>query len=176
MKKIVQKDNKVLREIASEVPVDEITSEKIQNIIKDMHESLAGERDGVALAAPQIAVSLRIFVISPLAYNYEERDGAEKIDPKEISRERKLVFINPKIIWKSNDSKKMDEGCLSVRPWYGKVNRSSRATVEAYDENGKKFEMEGRGLVAQIFQHEIDHLEGILFIDKAKNLKEINLE
>jgi len=166
MKKIVQKDNKVLRQIAKEIPVDEIKSKKIQNVLTEMHRSLAGESDGVALAAPQIAESLRIFVISPYVYK----------DQEEKPKNPKFVFINPKIIWKSNDAKKMDEGCLSVRPWYGKVKRSSRATVEAYDENGEKFELEGIGLMAQIFQHEIDHLDGILFTDKAKDLVELNLE
>jgi len=67
----------------------------------------------------------------------------------------------------------MNEGCLSVRPLYGKVRRATRATVEAYNEKGKKFKMEGTGLLAHIFQHETDHLEGILFTDKAKDLREI---
>jgi len=164
MKKIVQKENKVLRQIAKEIPIAEIKSNKIQEILSDMHRSLSGEADGVALAAPQIAESFRIFVISPYAYQAME---TKPENPR-------FVFINPKIIWKSNDSKKMDEGCLSVRPWYGKVKRSSRATVEAYNENGEKFEMEGTGLMAQIFQHEIDHLDGILFIDKAENLTEMH--
>ena len=66
----------------------------------------------------------------------------------------------------------LDEGCLSVRPLFGKVERSEKATVTAYDENGKKFTRGGSGLLAQIFQHEIDHLNGILFIDKATDLKE----
>jgi peptide deformylase len=166
MKEIVQKENKVLRKTSDEIPLKKIGSEKIQKVLEEMHESLATQKDGVALAAPQIAESLRIFVVSPIVYKYEEYEDLEK----------RLVFINPKIIWKSRDSKKMDEGCLSVRPWYGKVKRSSRATVEAYDENGERFEMEGRGLMAQIFQHEIDHLDGILFTDKAKDLREINLE
>ena len=67
----------------------------------------------------------------------------------------------------------MEEGCLSVRPLFGKVRRATRATVEAYNERGEKFTMEGTGLLAHVFQHEIDHLEGVLFIDKAKNLREI---
>jgi len=70
----------------------------------------------------------------------------------------------------------MSEGCLSVRPIYGKVRRATRATVEAYDENGKKFVKEGVGLLAHIFQHEIDHLDGILFTDKAKDMYEVPLE
>lgn len=165
MKKIVQKEDKVLRKIAKDVPVSEISGVKIQNILKEMKKALSGESDGVALAAPQIAESFRIFVISPLAYKSVEEKYIEK----------HTVFINPRIVWQSNDNKKMEEGCLSVRPWYGKVKRSTRAKVEAYDENGEKFQMEGRGLIAQIFQHEIDHLEGILFIDKAKDLIQMDL-
>jgi peptide deformylase len=87
-----------------------------------------------------------------------------------------LVYINPKIIKRSKDKKNMEEGCLSCRWWYGKAKRSTRVTVEAYDKNGKQFTIEGRGLVAQIFQHEIDHLDGVLFVDHAKDLKEIQPE
>jgi peptide deformylase len=83
------------------------------------------------------------------------------------------VYINP-VMKKMSKSKKMvEEGCLSVRYLYGKVNRSTKATIEAYDENGNKFTKGGSGLLAQIFQHEYDHLNGILFIDKAKGLEEI---
>ncbi len=64
----------------------------------------------------------------------------------------------------------MPEGCLSVRWFYGEVERSTNATIEAYDENAKKFTRGAGGLLAQIFQHETDHLNGILFIDKAKNI------
>ena len=67
----------------------------------------------------------------------------------------------------------MQEGCLSVRPLYGKVRRATRTTIEAYNEQGKKFIMNGSGLVAHIFQHETDHLDGILFIDKAKDIQKI---
>ena len=67
----------------------------------------------------------------------------------------------------------MEEGCLSVRYLYGKVSRGLKATIEAHDENGKKFERGGTGLLAQIFQHEVDHLNGILFIDKTKYVEEI---
>ena len=165
MIKIVQKENKVLRQTAKEVSLTEIKSAKFQKILKEMRESLSGEHDGVALAAPQIGISSRFFIISPIAYEATEYSG-----------ERKEVFINPKLIKKSKDKKLMEEGCLSVRPLYGKVRRSSRATVEAYDENGEKFQMEGNGLIAQIFQHEIDHLDGTLFIDKAKDVRELPTE
>ena len=70
----------------------------------------------------------------------------------------------------------MEEGCLSVRYAYGKVYRSERATIEAYDEEGNKFSRGAGGILAQIFQHETDHLNGILFIEKAEQLEEISEE
>ncbi len=162
MKKIIQQDNKILRAIASEVPIKEISGKKIQEILHDMSEALASQHDGVAIAAPQIAVSLRIFLVNPQVYDTMKTDGP-----------RPLVFINPRILKMSRDRKAMSEGCLSVRPWYGKVKRASKATVEAWDERGEKFTIDGVGLLAQIFQHEIDHLNGVLFIDKAKDLREL---
>ena len=83
-----------------------------------------------------------------------------------------MVFINPKISKLSREKEWVPEGCLSVRPLYGKTLRSKKATVVAYDENGKKFTRGASGLLAQIFQHETDHLDGILFIDHAKDIKE----
>lgn len=162
MKKILQKEEKVLREIAKDVSPDKITDSKIQEIIKEMFESLATQEDGVALAAPQIGESLRIFIITPKIK--KEVDGSH------------LVFINPKIIKKSNDKKKMEEGCLSCRWYYGTTRRASRVTIRALDQNGKEFEITGTGLIAQIFQHETDHFEGILFLDHAEDLKELKPE
>lgn len=171
---IIQKDNKILRQIAKEVPVSEIKKPKIQKIISDMNIALDREIDGVAIAAPQIALPLRIFIVSSMIFD-EAFIRGEIITKRIVDARKKqpnLVFINPIIKKISKDKKLMVEGCLSVRPLYGKVRRATRATVEAYDENGKKFSMEGSGLLAHIFQHEIDHLEGILFTDKAKEVKE----
>ncbi len=165
MTKIVQKEHKVLREIAKAVDLKIVGTTKFKKLLTEMTEALNKEKDGVALAAPQIGKSLRLFIISPLAYEAVNFIG-----------ERKLIFINPVITKKSRDRKLMEEGCLSVRPLYGKVRRSSRVTVEAFDENGEKFKMEATGLIAQIFQHETDHLEGTLFIDKAKDIIEMPKE
>ncbi len=90
----------------------------------------------------------------------------EKIEPD-------LVCINPTLIKLSKQKKKVPEGCLSVRWLYGNVLRAEKATVEAYDEHGKKFTRGGSGLLAQIFQHETDHLNGILFIDTAEDVEEM---
>ncbi len=158
MIEIVQKDDPVLRQKAKNVPVAEISSPKIKKVLSDMEESLNSQDDGVAIAAPQIGIPLRIFVVS------------KKISQKKSDH---LVFINPKILKLSKKKNIVPEGCLSVRWLYGDVKRSTNASVEAYNENGKKFTRGAGGLLAQIFQHEIDHLDGVLFIDKADNLQEI---
>lgn len=165
MVEIVQNGNKVLRQIAKEVTEKEFGSKKLAQILEDMREALDSQDDGVALAAPQIGVSKRIFIISPKVF----RD-------KDISKNLPLIYINPVITKISKDKKKMDEGCLSVRPLYGIVKRASRATVEAQDEKGENFSVSASGLVAQIFQHETDHLDGVLFIDKATGIVSMNLD
>jgi peptide deformylase len=83
------------------------------------------------------------------------------------------VFINPKILKSSKEKKYMLEGCLSVRWLYGEVERSKQVTIESFDERGKKHVRGAGGLMAQIFQHEIDHLNGILFDSKAHNLRDL---
>jgi len=175
MTTIVQNGEDVLRKISKEVPISSITKSKIQKLLKDMSEALHSQNDGVAIAAPQIGESLRIFVVSGRIFDEDFING--KIDESKISykksRHPDMVFINPIFKKMSKDRKLMSEGCLSVRPLYGKVRRATRATIEAYDENGKRFQKNASGLLAHIFQHETDHLDGILFIDKAKDLQEI---
>lgn len=153
-----EKDNP-LRAIAREVKKEEFGSVYVRDIVMSMKKALAGEHDGVAIAAPQIGVSLRIFVVAESSY-----DEDAKLKP--------LVFINPKITKKSKKTAIMQEGCLSVRWIYGKTKRSIAATIEAYDEHGKRFSYGGTGLLAHIFQHEVDHLDGILFIDHGFDLEE----
>lgn len=165
---IVQKNEPVLRAIAKEVPLEEIGSPRIKGIIEKMQKVLVAQPDGVALAAPQIGESLRIVVISGKVY----------VDPDEMDdftdTTKDVVCFNPKIIKSSKERESMPEGCLSVRWLYGKVQRSKKATIEAYNREGKKFKLSGKGLLAQIFQHEVDHLNGSLFIDTATELETIN--
>jgi peptide deformylase len=165
MKHIVQQGDPVLRELAQSVPIKDIKSPKIQGIISDMKEALASQKDGVAIAAPQIGIPLRIFVVSGQIL--------KTVDEKKYKDGKDLVFINPEIIKLSKEKKEFEEGCLSVRWLYGKIKRSTKASVRAYDENGNKIERGGSGLLAEIFQHETDHLDGILFIDKAYDIEEI---
>jgi peptide deformylase len=128
-----------------------------------MKKALLREHDGVAIAAPQIGIPLRLFVVAESSY-------------EDDAKHKPLVYINPKIIKKSKKTAIMQEGCLSVRWIYGKTKRSIAATIEAYDEDGKKFTYGGKGLLAHIFQHETDHLDGILFIDHGFDLEEFTEE
>ncbi|MFA6397688.1 MAG: peptide deformylase [Candidatus Paceibacterota bacterium] len=172
MVKIIQNGNKTLRQVAKVVPIKNIGSKKLNKIILDMKKALNSQHDGVAIAAPQIDVPLRIFVVSGRIFDKDF--GTHDYDPKNITGKKEdLVFINPEIVKLSREKEEVPEGCLSVRWLYGDVKRSTRATVKAYDENGNKIERGGSGILAQIFQHETDHLNGVLFIDKAKNIAEM---
>lgn len=185
-KKILQKNEKVLRLIAKEVRLEDIKTAKIKKVLKEMSEALKSQDDGVAIAAPQIGYALRIFIVSGkiMKAGLSSRSVSQVDDPtRPLSPERSddrqedsadfkdLIFINPKISKLSREKEWMPEGCLSVRPLYGKTFRSNKATIIAYDENGKKFKRGASGILAQIFQHETDHLNGILFIDHAKDIK-----
>ena len=181
MIEIVQKENKILRKIAKPVAIEEIRSAKIRKILADMKEAMNSQNDSVAIAAPQISESVRIFIVAKKVFDIDEetttiKNGAEKIKKSPPAIENSiddLVFINPEIIKLSKKKEGMDEGCLSVRWLYGRVKRSTNITVKAYNEKGEKFTRGAGGLLAQIFQHEIDHLNGILFTDKASDIEEI---
>jgi len=131
------------------LPLKEITPE-ILNLIKDMAETMYTD-SGVGLAAPQVGVSKRIIIIDG------EEDGL-------------IVLINPMIV-KSEGEVVAEEGCLSVPGIYSKVKRSSKVTVKALNENGDSIEITKESLTARALQHEIDHLDGILFIDRIGRME-----
>jgi len=173
MVEIIQKEAPVLREIAKPVPLEMIGTPELNKILDDMKEALASQDDGVAIAAPQIGVSLQIFVVSRRVFMLDEEGKLIPNIPKEEAIKYKdVVYINPEIVNQSKSRRWVAEGCLSVRGLYGNTYRSEKATVRALDENGKKFVRGASGLLAQIFQHETDHLKGILFHDHAENLQE----
>lgn len=125
--------------------VDKIDS-KIITLLDDMVETM-NHADGVGLAAPQIGILKRVVVI-------DVGDGV-------------IELINPEILEVSGKQTD-DEGCLSVPGKYGKVTRPDNVKVRAFNRNGEQFEIEGKGLLARAFCHELDHLEGILFTDKVE--------
>ena len=137
----------VLREKA--LPVEEVTPE-ILNLIKDMAETMY-TASGVGLAASQVGVPKRIILVDG------EEDGL-------------IVLINPMIV-KSEGEVVAEEGCLSVPDIYSQVKRSSKVTIKALNESGEPIKITKEGLIARALQHEIDHLNGILFIDKIGRME-----
>jgi peptide deformylase len=165
---ILQEPNELLRKLAQPVPKELFGTPELEKMLVDMTGALYGEWDGVAIAAPQIGLSYRIFIVRGMVFSHGKRNAKPTADK---------VFINPVIVKRLKGTKLMKgEGCLSVRWKYGDTHRSAKATVSAYDHLGNQFEMEGTGLLAQIFQHEIDHLDGILFIDHAENVHQMSEE
>lgn len=165
MNQIVQEPHTVLRGKAHEIPVAEITSPRIRTIIQTMKSSLRREPDGVAIAAPQIAEPVRMFIVAGFVFDLKKKNISGTPSPDK-------VFINPVITKYSKETKWIPgEGCLSVRWIYGTTKRHKGVTLKAYDEQGNLFTLAATGLLAQIFQHEVDHLEGVLFIDHAKDIR-----
>lgn len=148
----------VLRQKALPVELKDLGTKKLGDLIAKMKKTVHAEDDGVAIAAPQVGARLRIFLI---------KGGIVPRLPED------KVYINPEIIKISKKKQKMEEGCLSLRWLYGQVARHEKITITAWDERGKKNTYGASGLLAQIFQHEIDHLEGVLFTDKAENVRDI---
>jgi len=141
-------------------PVDAIDDE-VKTLIKDMGETMFHD-EGVGLAAPQVGINKRILVYDTHA-----------TDPERENKDREITaLINPEIIAKSEETFISEsEGCLSVVDFRADVKRHTRVTVRALNLEGKKLEFDADGLLAVIMQHEIDHLDGTLFIDRISSLK-----
>jgi len=139
----------VLRKKASDI--EEITPE-VMKLAEDMAETMLKE-DGVGLAGPQVGISKKIIAV-------QTENGPS-------------VFINPKIVKKYGGKVSMEEGCLSLPGIWFKIKRSNVAEIEAIDPKGRKLNIKAEGFQARIFQHEIDHLDGVLIIDRVGLLKKL---
>jgi len=155
VRKIIRPNNPTLRQKAK--PVTRFDDE-LQTLIDDMIETMR-EVNGVGLAAPQVDVPLRVSVIETLPELDE--DGNEIEDSRDL-----YVIVNPEIVWRSRAMVDGVEGCLSIPGYVGEVSRATSVRVQALDRYGKKFRLRLRDWDARIFQHEIDHLDGILYIDR----------
>ncbi len=177
---IVQEGEEILRQTSNLVPEKMFGSGELKTLIAQMSEALDAEPDGVALAAPQIGVPLRVFIVrvdrtvhtKPTAA-HPKKDASKQASAPLVVTPHLEVYINPEIIRRSRKKQVVDEGCLSVRGIYGTTKRHERATIRARREDGSHVERGAGGLLAQIFEHEVDHLNGILFIDHATQLAEI---
>lgn len=164
IREIVTPPDPVLRTPAKRIHA--FTSD-LQTLIDDMVETMR-QAPGVGLAAPQVGVSQRVIVVEY---------GPESDDPEEQRRNRKLyAVVNPEIIRHSRGTELGTEGCLSLPHIYGDVERYSDVTVKGFDRQGQPFHLHAKGWLARIFQHEVDHIDGILFTDRATDVWKVEDE
>ena len=140
--------NEILRQKAS--PIADIDGE-VAKLAQDMLEAMKAGR-GIGLAGPQIGLKSRIFVV-------------------QVDNDVPRVFINPSIIQTSSELAEYEEGCLSIPAMYADVVRPEMVRVQAWNERGRPFTIDAEGLLARVIQHEYDHLEGTLFIDRLSDVK-----
>ena len=165
--KIVQAGDPVLRKQARPLTKAEILSPSIQELIPLMRDTMR-EAPGVGLAAPQIGQSIQLAVIEDRA-NYIKDISAEALAKRQRSAIPFHVIINPKLTIVGNSSAVFFEGCLSVEGYQAVVDRALDVRVECLNERGEEIKIKALGWYARILQHEIDHLNGILYIDRMKS-------
>jgi len=153
IKNIITEPNQILRQISK--PVEKVGKEE-QNLMDDMLDTMYSAK-GIGLAAIQIGVPKRIIVLD--------------ISDKEKKENKPMYFVNPVVKNKNSDLSTYEEGCLSVPNQFAEIDRPSNCEVEYLDYNGEKKLLKAEGLLSTCIQHEMDHLEGILFIDYLSKLK-----
>ncbi len=140
-----------IRAASAEVPLEELRAGKLGKLLRDMLETMRKE-NGVGIAAPQIGVNRRVIIVD--------------------LPEGPLSIINPVLSKHSLKRETLEEGCLSVKGVFGPVQRHSSVHVTGYTDTGEHFAMTAKGFAARIFQHEVDHLNGTLFIDRAQRISQ----
>jgi peptide deformylase len=161
--KVAHMGHPVLRARAAAIDPADIKSARIQQLIDDMFETMK-EYHGVGLAAPQVHEGLRVFVAG-----FAPRPGDE--DGEEDERVPLMALINPEITPLGSDTDEDWEGCLSIPDIRGRVPRAREIDVKAYDRRGRKVSIHARGFTARVIQHETDHLDGVLFMDRMRSLE-----
>ncbi len=155
----------ILREKTNPVDIDIVSSEDIQKFILSMTETMHNAK-GIGLAAPQVGSKHRICIVSYDIYlNEQDKDQADKI--QETTVNNSIVLINPQITKKSFSKSIYEEGCLSIPGIYGTVKRPKNIKISYTDINGKEVDLKATGFFSRVIQHEVDHLDGVLFTDKV---------
>lgn len=147
-----KKEEKFLRKKTRNFDFSKFSRKEIKELISAMRQAMK-KAEGIGLSANQIGIDASVFVA-------------------EVNN-KFYAFFNPKIEKSSAETMETEEGCLSVPDSFGLVKRAEKITISGFDQSGKKVKIKAWGLLARVFQHEIDHLNGILFIDKAKNLEQM---
>ncbi len=155
-----KKDEEFLRTPTKEVDLEKEDKEKLRELIKKMRRKMV-ESDGVGLSANQIGIDKKVFVVQL---------------PEEYGKSKFYAVINPEITKRSEETQEMNEGCLSVPEVFGPVKRAEKVTLEGRNLEGKKIKIKANGFLARIFQHEVDHLNGKLFLDRAEHTFRVDEE
>ncbi|MFH1030727.1 MAG: peptide deformylase [bacterium] len=160
---IIKTPNPILRQKTREIKEEELKDENFRHLVFDMIETMR-QSNGIGLAAPQVGKNASVICID--AREYDPR-GSIKGDkyPELLSNDSSLILINPRITWKSLTKNVIEEGCLSIPGKTGDIKRPKSVRVTCLNLEGKKVKIKAAGLLARVLQHEIDHLEGILFTD-----------
>ncbi len=148
--KIINEDDSRIREISKSVIISKIETEDFQKFLSQLYATMLVE-GGIGIAAPQVGMLQRICIVSDEGKNPQ-------------------ILINPEITWFSRDTVGLPEGCLSVPGAQGEVIRPKSIHVKGLNEQGEKVKIKAKGWLSRVIQHEVDHLDGILFIDKAVSL------
>ncbi|MFA6109399.1 MAG: peptide deformylase [Candidatus Latescibacterota bacterium] len=156
--KVCRMGNPVLRRIAAEIPPTRVPHPEVQRLIDDLVETMTDEA-GIGLAAPQVHQSVRLVVL-----------GDPAPDPEDVAAIPLTVLVNPRWVHRSVEIDEAWEGCLSLPGLRGLVPRSKQVTVAGLDRWGEPVELAAEGYLARVLQHEIDHLDGILYLDRMADL------
>lgn len=164
MLEIITTPTESLRKKSIEIDHDFLLSADIQHFIQELIATMYND-DGVGIASPQVGKNIRICTINKETIKLDKKTSLEAKED--------LILVNP--VWTKTSLKKNweTEGCLSVPKTYGKVKRYSYISVKAWDKDGKEINFLANNFFARVIQHEIDHLDGILFVDKAKDIYQI---
>jgi peptide deformylase len=175
--KVARMGHPVLRARAKPLDAAAIRSPRIQQLIDDMFETMM-DYQGVGLAAPQVHESLRLFVagFAPPSDEDADEDAAEDDDERGDERDEEnhvpqMALINPEITIVGRETVNDWEGCLSIPDIRGRVTRAREIKVKAFDRNARRIEISARGFTARVIQHETDHLDGVLFLDRMASLE-----
>ncbi len=155
-----------MRQKTADFDFGKFTKKEINDLIKKMRETMIKAK-GIGLSANQIGLNFKMFIVLiPKTPSF----NTDSVNAITNAQEKFYAIFNPEIIKFSKKTSVMEEGCLSVPGVYGEVERPEKITLIGQNKNGEKIKIKAEGLLARVFQHETDHLNGILFIDKCKNV------
>lgn len=164
-----KRDEQFLRKKTEEFDFKKFSRREIQDLIAKMRKAMRHAR-GIGLSANQIGLDMRVF-----AAQIQKTDRRGNLRSLSASEQKFYAVFNPKIITYSKETALMEEGCLSVPNVYGAVDRPEKVLLVGFDKNGKRIKIKAWGLLAKVFQHEMDHLNGKLFIDRAAEIYRMSI-